>query len=526
MVIDRIKRDYESTVQVQRIYWYSPEGMEKIKIYNLNPLDWNTIVVNGEVILKGGDQFVDETLLRRIIDYYLAQKHDIAISDVTVNFRSILKGDILNINATVRNKGKQSESFNITVLFNSTVVEELHVKLLEPGAERVFSFYINTTRIGEGRYSLTIYAIPVENEVNINDNLYNAGVVEIKTSETGSTCIHDIAVLEIRPSKTWATNREQVNITVLVKNHGTIAEKFTLKILLNDSLIVEKLVYLNPGYTFSKVFTIDLADLTSGNYIIRAVVELEGDLNRENNEYSFGINVLNTKSETDRLYFVGNIFLAFIFGFFETFSPCLLTLLSFLVSYTLGETASFMESFTKILTFGTGFLLAALLTSTLAIFLFIIVPFQKIMTIIVCIFAFLFGLNAIGINITLLPLFKKQQDAGTKMLVQKFAKKYAETYAGMVVVGFLFYFLDPCIVPFFFAIIPLILSIDFTIIVLAFCLGVMFPFIIIGVVTGSLSRLVRISYRHKSKLRLISGLVLLCYSIYLIVFYFSSFFLR
>jgi len=126
-------------------------------------------------------------------------------------------------------------------------------------------------------------------------------------------------------------------------------------------------INLSPESIFSKVFTINLAGLTPGRYTIKAIAELEEDFNNKNNEYSFEINVLN--EEVNKLYFAGHVFLAFTFGFLETFSPCLLVLLSFLVSYTLGGTASFKKGFTKILTFGIGFLSAALLTSNLAIFL-------------------------------------------------------------------------------------------------------------------------------------------------------------
>jgi len=515
-VVNRIERDYGDAVQVKRIYWNSEEGLRKRDQYNLSSFDWNTIVVNEKVTLKGGARFVDETLLRQIIDYYLVQEHDIAISAVSIDSRSILKSVGFNVNITVRNKGKQPESFNITVSLNSTVIEELRVKLLEPGNERIVSIHIDTTEVDEGRYILTIYAVPVEGEVNVNDNLYNVGLIEIKTN-AGTMYIHDVAVLEVKSTKAWATNKEQINITVLVKNLGTTAENFTLKILLNGSLLMDTLIHLSPESIFSKVFTINLAGLTSGRYIMKAIVELKEDFNNENNEYSFEINILN--DEINKLYFAGHVFLAFTFGFFETFSPCLLVLLSFLVSYTLGITASFKKGFTKILTFGIGFLSAALLTGTLAIFLLIIMmSFQKIITIIVCILAILFGLNAIGINFT--SLLKKQKDNNeTKVLIQKLAKSYSESYVGMIIIGFLFYFLDPCIAPFFFAVVPLILNANFIAIILAFCLGVMLPFLIIGFITGSLSKLVRISYKHKSKLRLLSCLILIGYSAYLILFY-------
>jgi len=228
-VVNKIERDYRSAVQVKRIYWNSEEGLRKRNQYNLSLSDWNTIIVNEEVVLKGGNQFIDETLLRQIIDYYLAQKHDIAISAVSIDSRSILKSVGFNINVTIRNEGKQPESFNITISLNSTVIEELHIKLLEPRDERTVPIHIDTTEVDEGRYILTIYAVPVEGEVNVNDNLYNVGVIEIKTKDTGTMFMRDVAVLEVKSSKTWATNKEQINITVLIKNLGTTAENFTLK---------------------------------------------------------------------------------------------------------------------------------------------------------------------------------------------------------------------------------------------------------------------------------------------------------
>jgi cytochrome c biogenesis protein CcdA len=48
-------------------------------------------------------------------------------------------------------------------------------------------------------------------------------------------------------------------------------------------------------------------------------------------------------------------------------------------------------------------------------------------------------------------------------------------------------------------------------------LGVIIPFIGIGLLAGSISKLARSTYRHKSKIRAISGLILIAYSIYLIV---------
>lgn len=46
---------------------------------------------------------------------------------------------------------------------------------------------------------------------------------------------------------------------------------------------------------------------------------------------------------------------AFSFGFLETFSPCLMILLSFVLSYSIGETIHFKEGFLRVVTFEIGF---------------------------------------------------------------------------------------------------------------------------------------------------------------------------
>jgi cytochrome c biogenesis protein CcdA len=516
-VVDNIQQDYGSNVQIERIDWQSSEGQAKMKSYNLSVGDWNTIVVNEEVILKGGEQSVDETYLREIIDSYLALEHDIAILDVTPASRSISKGEILPINITAMNKGKQSESFNISVSLNDTSVGTLPDEFLEPNTPRTFTFYLNTntTEIQEGYYALSIYIPPVKNEINTYDNLYHAGIVEVKAPEANSTSIRDLAVVSVIPSKSRVTNQEQINITVTLKNLGTKTENFTLEMFLNESLFEESdNIILDSDSYASKVYVLSTANLNTGDYLIKAYIKpVEGEFNSTNNEGSCTINV--SRASDNSLDFTVNVSLAFIFGFFETFSPCLIILLSFLLSYTIGETTTFKDGFSQVMVFGIGFISAALLLGLVAAFVFFSVPFQNALIWIVCIFAIIFGLNTMGLDI--IRIFKIKNE--TKPLVQKLAKKYAKTYAGITILGFIFYFLDPCIAPIFFALVPLVMDVNFTLIVLSFCLGVMVPFVGIGIVTGSISKLARNMYRHKSKIRIISGLILICYAIYLIVFH-------
>jgi cytochrome c biogenesis protein CcdA len=209
---------------------------------------------------------------------------------------------------------------------------------------------------------------------------------------------------------------------------------------------------------------------------------------------------------------------AFSFGLLETVTPCLIILLSFVLSYSVEETIHFKEGFLRVLTFGTGFIFATVLVfigfvgllaaSSAAVF-------QNALMYVVIVFAILFGLDLLGLNI--LKLLKLEVE--TKPILQKLSRKFVFTYTGLIVLGFLFYFLNPCM--------PLIFGVMLTafqrmlltflpLVLLVFCLGVMIPFIGIGILAGSVSKLTRSTYRHRSEIRAISGIILMFYAIYFI----------
>lgn len=215
--------------------------------------------------------------------------------------------------------------------------------------------------------------------------------------------------------------------------------------------------------------------------------------------------------------------LSFTFGFFETFSPCLLAMLSFVLGYTITESSTFREKFLQVMTFGTGFITATFLmfiiTAVGLISVATMLHVQRVLMWVVCAFAILFGFDMLGFSV-----FKKFKiKFETKLLMQRLTKKFALTYVGLAALGFLFYFLDPCIAPIFVVMVAVsqqALLLEFMpLVLLVFCLGVMIPFIGIGFLSGSISRLVRGTYRHRSKIRAISGLILMGYALYLIVLY-------
>ncbi len=206
-----------------------------------------------------------------------------------------------------------------------------------------------------------------------------------------------------------------------------------------------------------------------------------------------------------------SLFAAFSLGFFDTFSPCLITLLSFILSYTIGKTSRFKEGFLRVVTFGIGFIVAAILLGATVAFTVIFMPsIQSILMWIVSVFAILLGLSLLGLlNVPI----------QTRTMVEKLAGKYAGMYVGLLLLGFIFYFLDPCIAPFAFTMLMMLQNFEYTLPLMMFCVGAMIPFVGIGILAGYASKLARSAYKHRSKIRAISGLILIIYALYLIIFY-------
>ena len=347
--------------------------------------------------------------------------------------------------------------------------------------ERVFSGYLNETYVRE--------------------------IIDAYLSDS----VHDIAIIKVASSNSIVEIGDKINITVTSKNLGIDTESFNVSTYCNEILIgTQSVTNLTSKNEFSLTFIWDTIHQTSGNYLIKVeATPVSNETKLINNIYIYGeVKVTGTD-------FMTMFMLAFSFGFFETFSPCLIILLSFILSYTIGKTSNFKESFSKIMIFGTGFLAATLLLAASFGLVFLSMPtLQYSLMWAVCIFALVFGLNLLGILKvpSKIPL-------QSKPIIRKLAKKYVITYTGLLLLGFIFYFLDPCIAPIFVSMMPLLLPEMLLFTLFVFSLGAIVPFIGIGLFAGSVSKLVRITYRHRFKVRAISGLILITYALYVIISY-------
>lgn len=519
--VNRIQNDYGDRVSVKWIYFDSSYGQEKIEQYNI--VQWNSMAINYEVMIEG---IFNETYIREIIDAYLSPPplHDVAVLSVVPSSSSVRVGETLDINVTVKNEGNRVESFNVTVYYDSNIIEAFFVDGLEPDAESVLVFHWDTQNVTEGNYTISAQAETVQNETDIVDNLRYDGVVEVRALSTSPTIRRDVAVISVVPSQSVVNVGEKVNITVAVKNVGTEAESFSVSTYYDDFLFgTSSVANLDPGRELSLIFVWDITNQTAGNYTIKARAEpVANETNLGDNLYIYGkVQVTtpqpapshhpNPSPSPASLSFTAVLMQAFSFGFLETFSPCLIIMLSFILSYTIGEVTQFKKSFSKVMLFGIGFVSAAVLLGLAFGLVLLSMPALQIsLTWIVCIFAIFFGLNLLGL---LKVPFQ------TKSIVKKLARKYVITFTGIFILGFIFYFLDPCIAPIFISMVPLLFLDFLPVILFVFSLGTIIPFIGIGIFAGSVSKLVRSTYRHRFKIRAISGSILIGYATYLIVSY-------
>jgi hypothetical protein len=219
--------------------------------------------------------------------YFMVECRDIAILSVYVYPKIVYVGDIVNVNVTVTNKGKEIESFSLGVFYNDTnLIETTYVTGLSPNANAISSFTWNTSGLRKGYYQISALASPVPGEVYVSDNTFAGDAIEIKE------LVHDIAVLDLVPSSNMVYAGEAVNINVIVKNDGNYVESFRVNLLYNETNIIASVYVLNlqPNVTVPVNFVLDTNTLLKGFYQLGAYAEpVLGEVDVFDNTFANGI---------------------------------------------------------------------------------------------------------------------------------------------------------------------------------------------------------------------------------------------
>ena len=132
--------------------------------------------------------------------------HDIAVSELTVTPTMVQVGGTVEIKVTVKNLGNATESFDLTTNYGSIAQVE-HIVDLEPGGERTFTYYWDTTGESTCFHTICALAHPVEGETYIYNNFRSTSVAIV-------SLIPEPATLKVEPSPAKGLREFEVNVTI------------------------------------------------------------------------------------------------------------------------------------------------------------------------------------------------------------------------------------------------------------------------------------------------------------------------
>jgi len=126
--------------------------------------------------------------------------HDVRTADVKPSKTVVGQGYSVSINVTIENQGRQTETLDVTVYYDSNVIETETVALTV-GNFKTITFTWNTTGITKGNYIISATADPVSGEVDTADNTYTDGwiIVTIPGDFSGDFKVspYDFALLAL-----------------------------------------------------------------------------------------------------------------------------------------------------------------------------------------------------------------------------------------------------------------------------------------------------------------------------------------
>jgi thermitase len=102
--------------------------------------------------------------------------------------------------------------------------------------------------------------------------------------------MHDVAVINVKPSKTIVAQGYSVNINVTVANKGYYTETFNVTVYANITSIASQTLTLDSGNVTTLTFTWNTSGFAMDTYTIIAEAEVvEGETYTENNRYTDGV---------------------------------------------------------------------------------------------------------------------------------------------------------------------------------------------------------------------------------------------
>jgi hypothetical protein len=212
--------------------------------------------------------------------------HDVAVTAVNFSPTALLAGGLVGINATVKDLGDYSETFNVTAYADSHSLGKKSVSL-SSGSFTTVAFVWNTTGYDFGDYAISASASVVPGETNTTNN--------VKVANNTLTILyngHEIAVTKVQLGKTILGQGYNMTVTARVKNYGTYSETFNTTLYENTTIIQTQTVTLSSGESTTLSFVWDSKGFAKGNYTAWAYAwPVKGQTDTANNTLKAAVQI-------------------------------------------------------------------------------------------------------------------------------------------------------------------------------------------------------------------------------------------
>jgi PKD repeat protein len=109
---------------------------------------------------------------------------DLAVTDITSTAVEATIGQTISFNVTIENQGTETENINVTVYYDSFVLETKTDIPLSAGASVTIMFEWDTLEVSEGTYTISAEADVIPGETDTDDNIKIFGAVTLKKSNS------------------------------------------------------------------------------------------------------------------------------------------------------------------------------------------------------------------------------------------------------------------------------------------------------------------------------------------------------
>jgi len=212
--------------------------------------------------------------------------HNVAITNVRISNSSVSQGELLQISVNVSNKGTETETFDVSTYYSSSLIETILIQALLPNTCMTSFIAWNTSLANVGFYEISANA-ELPDDVDSSDNTFVAGLVEVRIKPPP---IHDIAVSNVFSSALKVYIGDDLNVNVTVKNNGDQAESFNVLLSYdNNSIGTLRVNALSVGAEHILAFNWATTTIPEGNYTLTAFAEpVSGETNTTNNTFIYG----------------------------------------------------------------------------------------------------------------------------------------------------------------------------------------------------------------------------------------------